>query len=707
MNIIQSLGTNLLFCIGLLGLTFGSSVAADTPTPGSVAIFYGANPPASSLSQFDRLILESENIRPSELLKLKQHGSDTFAYLSIGEVGPHRSWKDQIDPTWTMGVNTSWDSTVMDMTSQGWNQFVMQRVDLLLQQGYDGLFLDTMDSYQIYAKDPATRGAQENGLANLIYQIKLRHPEIKLIANRGFEVMDQVGGYMEAVAAESLFSRWNNEAGSYQAVPESDREWLYGKLVEVKNKHSVDVISIDYVDPKDRDKAREVARQIAALGVIPWVSNPSLDYVGISNIEVTPREVLMIFDAELNGKIEISEVHTLLAMPLEYMGYVPVYIDLAETGALPPGMLKDAYAGAVIWNRSNIENYNYSQWLKKQLDDNFPIAMFGSIGTALTDEFISRLGIRPTDTPDPNSLAPLSSTDMPIFESPIPARIGHPSMAVKSTSPENTSHLSYRDKDGIELDMIITSHWGGLALYPTVIDIGVDTQVDWIINPFDFLKTSLQLVDAPMPDITSENGTRLWFAHIDGDAMPSWAELPGRNLGSEIVRDQIIKKYELPHAISIVEAEMYTPDRRERMEKTARELFALDYVEIATHTYSHPFKWQRLAKGTPSGTFNLDIPDYQFDIDREIGGSARYIDENLAPPGKRTEVMLWSGDAVPLEDAIATVKKYGMVNMNGGNTVISKALPTVAAISANVRTIGDQTQVYAPKKSMTGHYNRI
>jgi len=158
----------------------------------------------------------------------------------------------------------------------------------------------------------------------------------------------------------------------------------------------------------------------------------------------------------------------------------------------------------------------------------------------------------------------------------------------------------------------------------------------------------------------------------------------------------IIKHYELPHTISVVEAEMYTPDRQERMEKTARDLFALDYVEIATHTYSHPFHWQRLRKGSPSGEHNLSIPEYRFDLDREIGGSATYIDTNLAPQGKKTTVLLWSGDAIPLADALATADKYGLINMNGGNTVISKSLPTVSAISANVRTVGGWTQIYAP-----------
>ena len=684
------LGTGLF--IGLL--TGGQLLAADS-TPASVAIYYGAKPPVNSLSQFDRVILESENIRPQELEKIKQHGSSAYAYLSMGEVGPQRAWKHLIKPAWTTGVNTTWNSTVMDMTNAGWQRFVLQRVDLLIQQGYDGLFMDTMDSYQIHSTNAAMKSAQEDALANLIYRIKRRHPSIKLISNRGFEVMDKVGGYLEAVAAESLYSRWNNQEATYQPVPEADRQWLYAKLSEAKSKHNLDIISIEYVAPANRDKAIEVAKQVASLGFTPWVGNPSLDYVGISSLEVIPREIIMLYDSRVNGPIYLAEVHTLLAMPLEYMGYVPVYHNIADTG-LPQGTLKGAYAGVVMWNRNIIKGYNYAEWLNKQLDDQLPLAMFGSLGTELSGTLASKLGITATGQVDSNSLEPASSTNMVGFEAPIPQRIDSLAVLMQNNNPLNTTHLSYQDKNNATLDTVVTGPWGGLAVHPTIIDTAMDPIVDWIIDPFQFLKTSLHLIDAPMPDITSENGKRLWFAHIDGDAMPSWAELPGRQLGSEIIRDKIIEKYKLPHAISIVEAEMYTEDRRERMEKTARDLFALDYVEIATHTYSHPFHWQALKQGSPSGENNLPIPGYEFDIDREIGGSVRYINANLAPPGKKTEVLLWSGDAIPLEDAIATVGKYGLVNMNGGNTIISKATPSVAAISANVRTVGSQTQIYAP-----------
>jgi len=676
----------------LLSLLWMSHATAATSE--NIAFFYGSNPAVNAWSQYDRIVLESENISADELSGLKQHGAATFAYLSVGEVGPDRKWN--LKPEWSIGFNGAWKSKVMDLTNSGWQRFLLQRVDQLVAAGYDGLFLDTMDSHLLAVTDTAGKAAQQNALANLLYRIKKRHPSIRMISNRGFEVMDKIATYIEAVAAESLYAGWDNATREYKPVPADHRQWLAQQLSAIKQSYDLDTIIIDYVPTEDRDTAREVANKITADGFIPWVTNPGLDYLGIGSIEIIPREVIMIYDSTVNGLIEEAEVHTLIAMPLEYMGYVPVYHDIATMG-LPKGILKGSYAGIVAWYRDQPSIPEFSQWLNKQIDDQLPLAMFGSIGTDLSPDIGSKLGLTPGGTADPFSLKPIIKTDMVGFEAQAPDRIDQYSMSVVNVSDSNTSHLRYRDKYDEEIDMVITGPWGGLALFPTIQSSGPDRVKDWVIDPFNFLKTALQLENVPMPDITSENGTRLWLAHIDGDAMPSWAELPGRNLGSEIIRDKIIKRYKLPHTISVVEAEMYTIDRRERMEKTARDLFALDYVEIATHTYSHPFNWQELKHGDEStGENNLRIPGYKFSLEREIAGSARYIDETLAPPGKKTEILLWSGDAVPPAEAIEIAERVGLINMNGGNTTISSLNPTMAAISANARIVGGKLQVFAP-----------
>lgn len=63
-------------------------------------------------------------------------------------------------------------------------------------------------------------------------------------------------------------------------------------------------------------------------------------------------------------------------------------------------------------------------------------------------------------------------------------------------------------------------------------------------------------------------------------------------------------------------------------------MFALPNVEIASHSYSHPFKWG-LAEAGVGESYHLDIPGYVFNIQRETKDSIDYINRRLVPPGKK------------------------------------------------------------------------
>jgi len=221
-----------------------------------------------------------------------------------------------------------------------------------------------------------------------------------------------------------------------------------------------------------------------------------------------------------------------------------------------------------------------------------------------------------------------------------------------------------------------------------------------VIDPYEFFKGALKLPDIPQPDVTTQLGRRIAMAHIDGDALPSWAEMPGRRLGAEVLYDRIIGPSKFPHSISIVEAEMNGfkefDDRRDRMYGVMRKMFKDDHIELATHTYSHPFKWDLITADSEPGKFNLNLPGYQYSAEREIDGSIDFINSNLAPAGKKVEVVFWSGNALPGEDVLERVAGLGLQNINGGNTRITKAFSSADRISPMIRPVGKYEQIYAP-----------
>ncbi len=665
----------------------------------SVAFYYGAKPPVSVLSQYDRVILEPDNINSSELTQLKANDADLFAYVSVGEVGKDRNWASSISSSWVFGTNEHWGSSVMDLTHAGWSAFLYQRVDELVAKGYGGLFLDTMDSFLIYAKTDEQRAAQQAGLESIINGLKQRHPQLKLIANRGFEVINGIGHHLEAIAAESLFMGWNNGAQQYQVVNEQDRQWLISKLSAAKQQFGLDVIVIDYLPPERRDEARQVASDIVDLGFLPWVSTPALDYVGVGAQEVMPREVILIYDGAKSQGVENSHAHKLIATPLEYFGYVPVYVDISAD-ELPAGQLKGVVAGVVSWVDDIVSRNDYQPWLKKQMQSEVPVALFGSPGIAVDQYVADKLGVVPRGGFNFKS-ASIDKRDSLIgFERDVIPRFDSISVELQSNAQANEVHLGFVDNAGVKIDAVITGPWGGIALDPFAVTFDPDGVDYWTLNPFKFLQAALKLPVLPMPDVTTLTGKRLWLAHIDGDALPSWAEMPGKRLGAEVIYDEILKPYQLPHSISVVEAEMTAfpkfVDRKRRMFKVARDILNEPYVEAASHTHSHPFKWKKVAGRKESGKYNLRVPGYAFSFERETLGSLSFINNQLLDNGKKAELLLWSGDALPGEEVLGILSRNHLLNMNGGNTTISKAKASLSAVSPMARIVGDYTQVYAP-----------
>jgi len=318
----------------------------------------------------------------------------------------------------------------------------------------------------------------------------------------------------------------------------------------------------------------------------------------------------------------------------------------------------------------------------------------------LTAPMIKKMGVSVNGSFNADTFSVVNKSKLMDYEKALQPRLNSIGLNAQNNSTKNESHLTISDRNGVKADLVVTGDWGGYAAHPAAANADLDDTYYWVVNPFTFLEKSLQLKKMPMPDVTTENGKRIWTAHIDGDALPSWAEMPGRKLGVEHIVDSIIKRYNMPHTISIVEGEINNvrayADRQPRMYSVVRKMFALPNVEIATHTYSHPYDWQQISSHKGSGRYNLAVGDYQYDPEREIGGSARFINKTLAPAGKKTEVMLWSGNALPDAAALEAATRNGLVNLNGGFTTISKTANSVSRISPMARVIDGYVQAYAP-----------
>ncbi|MEN9426564.1 MAG: hypothetical protein RLZZ220_913 [Pseudomonadota bacterium] len=700
-DLLRRLTTLLLFALAWT-LPAVPALAAEP----SVAFVYAKDAPLAELHAFDIAVVDPDHgFDPRSYRgpdgQPDTAGSELFAYVSIGEIHASRSWAARVPASWRIATNAAWASEVIDQAAPGWAEFVADTIVApLWEKGYRGLFLDTLDSYRLASG--ADMAAQQAGIVRTLRHLRARFPGIRLILNRGFEFLPQLRGEVYAVAAESLYRGWNAGTGRYQEVSEADRAWLSGQLKRARDEFGLPAIAIDYVPPQQRQLARETARRIKADGFIPWVADGALATLGVGSVEVIPRRVMVLHDGREAPQLNYANAHRFLEMPLNHLGYVVDYVDVNSP---LPATVDGRYAAIVTWFGGELQpatRLRLAPWLATRIDEGLRIGMFGDLGHLRTPGLAETTGLK-VQPAARGSVQIIHRSPAVGFE--LEAIPGPPVTPLAGEGEGFSPWLSLKDSAGQRFDPVLITPWGGLlpSRYAVVEMPGGIEQSRWVTDPFAFLQAALALPPLPAPDTTTETGRRLFFAHIDGDGFPSRAELPGLPLGAEVLLTEVLTRYTLPHAMSVIEAEVAPhglyPREAPAMEAAARRIFALPNVEIATHTYTHPFFWAEVDKGRPSTAaqgYTLAPPGYTPNLEREIIGSTEYIRQRLAPAGKPVRLLLWSGNAAPTLRALAIAEGAGLLTMNGGNTIASRTYPSLTAVGPLGIRLGEHFQAYAP-----------
>ena len=687
-----------LICYALV-----ASMWAQAAAP-SVAVYYGKDASMSELALFDIAVVEAEQGYDPVKFRNTWPSSELYAYASVAEAGNERAYLKKIPAAWKMARNGAWNSVVIDQTPEQWPAFFAEEViGPLWQKGFRGFFLDTMDSYRLAEK--FNEAEQQDGLVRVIKTLNARFPGIKLILNRGFEIVPRVKDQIQMVAAESLFRGWDANLKRYIDVPAKDREWLLAQLQTIRERDKLPVLAIDYVPPNDRDAMRATAKQIADLGIIPWISDSLLFTLGMGTVEAQARHILILYNGADYPTLNQASAHRFVEMPLNYLGYIADYVDVRKP--LPQNISSDRYAGIITWFGGAIPDQRVKdvrQWLANQSRQKMPILVLNTPGFPV-DRALP-FDVRSSESTPALPLKKAEQASMYGFEmQPLSPPTDYEGWTLTPEALQKSQQLlSFDDAKGKRFVSAAITPWGGFVLMPYLVEEvpGTD-QSRWVINPFAMLKQTLRLADFPVPDVTTENGRRLLLAHVDGDAFPSKAEVPGSPFAGEMLRREILERYRIPHTISVIEAEISPqglyPQWSKQLESIAKQIFAMPHVEIASHSYSHPFFWDRSISRKGEGKevdLNLHIPGYVMDLHREINGSVDYIQKNLAPPGKPVKVFLWSGDTAPSAEALAISDAAGLLNLNGGDTSITRNNPSLTEVRSWGIRKGGHLQVYAP-----------
>ena len=315
-------------CAGVLSSTectdtaepAGNAFSAYTP-PGSSWLYQlqNADPAEIGTADFDILVIDysrtgSEEGRYTaaemETLKTRSSGPPrtVLSYLSIGEAEDYRFY---FDPSWTGGIanqpsdeapcwlgqtNPDWKGNYkVQYWSGDWQQIILAYLDRIIEDGFDGVYLDIIDAYEYWADEGNGEGftiSEEEAahrMINFVKRIAYHARFDRGVSNfmvfpqNGEGILDyDTGDYLNTIngiGIEDLYY-WETE----KIPPETtayrknhiDRISVAGKTVLV----------VDYVDAGEGSNANtgriaEFQAQAEADGFIPFPATTDRELASI------------------------------------------------------------------------------------------------------------------------------------------------------------------------------------------------------------------------------------------------------------------------------------------------------------------------------------------------------------------------------------------------------------------------------------------
>jgi polysaccharide biosynthesis protein PelA len=453
-------------------------------------------------------------------------------------------------------------------------------------------------------------------------------------------------------------------------------------------------------------------------------------------------------------------------MPLNWLGFKVTFVDV--NGPLPPLDEVQKYRGVVTWfNEPLKEPRKVLEWIDSVTAVGVRYACLGELAPPeppgsepYVGRILNRLGLAYSEqyvSVTHRAKVTINDPGMAGFERPVDKALPEFRVVLPSGSTAKI-HLQAtvpQAEGDITSVLIATSASGGYATDAFTIFYDAATEkARWIVNPFAFFKQAFGNDRFPVPDVTTLAGRRMYFSHIDGDGWNNISEIEGyretQTTASEVIAKEVVEPYaDLPVSIGLIGGDAVPSlGGSDAARVTAARLFALPQVEVASHTYSHPFNWSffenynreeelrmidsvahpqlsiigrmrqfvsRVAGKTDANDGNnryvaggAELPrgymKEPFDLKSEVK-RALEISEELAPKGKKAGIYLWSGDTEPFEGAIKATREAGVRNMNGGDTRLDAEFPSVFYVPPIGRVVGGERQIYAANSNENTYTN--
>ena len=265
--------------ITLLCLAGCSPVPSPKKLPTHItswAAYYNDTLPADMFAGLDLVVFDARyhpDIAPLQKTVV-------LGYVTMGEVYDDAPEKAELEAgNALLFHNARWNSHAVDLTAPRWRTLVMQKVDNVIDQGFDGVFIDTVDSPLSWAKtqNPKRYAAQKQAAIQLIHDIRLKYPKKKIMLNRGFDIAGQAAFDIDYLLAESILTHKDDFTGQFALVtPKAYQDAMEQLHTIVARAGKLQVLTLDYWDMGDTNGVERIYKKQRASGFTPYVTTPDL-----------------------------------------------------------------------------------------------------------------------------------------------------------------------------------------------------------------------------------------------------------------------------------------------------------------------------------------------------------------------------------------------------------------------------------------------
>jgi len=232
---------------------------------------------STARSNSDLAVVDPDHAGNPGKLKSKKGGGQrpVLAYISIGEAETGRAYMKKSAQKWNTGRTQGWSGNyAVKYWDPEWKEIVKSRVRKALASGYDGVYLDRVDTYERVKAPGGARQEMIKLVKEVAAEARSTRSGAKVYVQNAEELLTDTSYVktIDGVAKEDLYYGINhdgrrNSKGDIQASV---------NLLKKAKAQGKDVIVVEYLSGSAADNA---AKEIRSNGFKPTVAPRSLNSV--------------------------------------------------------------------------------------------------------------------------------------------------------------------------------------------------------------------------------------------------------------------------------------------------------------------------------------------------------------------------------------------------------------------------------------------